>query len=123
MPTKEALAQTTLIGRVNPPAQLAMQKIREKPELHTFLTESRKFGKQIGFENPETTSLIGAMLSAGAVGAAQNMIGKAVHGVVENRKALGVFRFIKWKFPKARVFITHLDERGVRLTTQRKPKH
>ncbi len=123
MPTRDALSHTDLIGRVNPSAQRAMREIRAKPDLHTFLTESRKFGRETGFETPDITNLIDAMISAGAIGAAQNMIGKAVHGVVENRQAQRVLRIVKRKFPKAIVFITHLDDRGVRLTTDRKPKH
>jgi hypothetical protein len=63
------------------------------------------------------------MISAGAMGAAQNMIGKAVHGVAEDKKALRVLRLVKRRFPAATVFVSRLDERGVRLTTRRKPKH
>ena len=123
MPTRDALSHTDLIGRVNPSAQRAMREIRAKPDLRTFLTESRTFGREIGFESPDITRLIDAIISAGAIGAAQNMIGKAVHGVVENQKAPRALRLVKRKFPKATVFITHLDDRGVRLTTDRKPKH
>ncbi len=123
MATRDALSHTDLIARVNPSAQRAMREIRAKPNLHTFLTESRTFGREIGFESPDITSLIDVMISAGAIGATQNMIGKAVHGVVENRKAPRVLRLVKRKFPKTRVFITHLDDRGVRLTADRKPKH
>lgn len=123
LPTRELLSQTDLASRVNPSAQRAMESIRQKPELHTFLTEARKFGQEIGLESPDITSLIDTMMSAGAIGAAQNMIGKAVHGVVENRKAVQVFRLVKKRFPIATVFVSRLDERGVRLTTRRKPKH
>jgi len=122
-PTRDALSHTDLITRVNPSAQRAMREIRAKPDLHTFLTESRKFGRESGFETSDITSLIDTMISAGAIGAAQNMIGRAVHGVVENGRATSVFRLVKRRFPKATVFITRLDERGVRLTTGRKPKH
>jgi pantoate kinase len=100
---------------VNPPARLAMQRIREKPRVETFLTESRKFGQKTGFETPEVTSLIDLMVGAGAVGAAQNMIGKAVHGVVADEKALRASRLIKKRFPKAMVFVSQLDDRGVRI--------
>jgi pantoate kinase len=123
LPTRKLLSQTDLASRVNPSAERAMESIRQKPELHTFLTEARKFGQEIGLESPDITNLIDTMMSAGAIGAAQNMIGKAVHGVVENRNAIRVFRLVKKKFPTATVFLSHLDERGVRVTTHRKPKH
>jgi pantoate kinase len=123
LPTKEVLSQTDITTRVNPFAQRAMQRIHQTPDLHTFLTEARKFGQEVGFESPEITSLINTMMSGGAVGAAQNMIGKAVHGVVEDRKAPRLLRLLKRKFPTAIIFVSQLDEAGVRLTTPRKPKH
>src|SRR3990172_1733516 len=74
MQTREVLSQTDLAHRINPLAQRAMQEIRKKPNLATFLAESRKFSQEIGFQSPEITSLIETMISGGAVGAAQNMI-------------------------------------------------
>jgi pantoate kinase len=121
--TREILSQADLTNRVNPSAKRAMESIRQKPDVRTFLEESRKFGEEIGFESSEITTLIDTMIEAGAIGAAQNMIGKAVHAVVDNAKAIRVIRVVKKRFPTAKVFVSHLDETGVRLTTSRKPKH
>jgi pantoate kinase len=123
LPTKDVLSQSDIADRVNPLARRAIEKIRRTPDLNTFLTEARKFGHEVGFESPEVTNLIGTMMSGGAVGAAQNMIGKAVHGVVEDRKAPKLLRLVKRKFPTATAFITQLDEAGARLATPHKPKH
>jgi pantoate kinase len=123
LPTKEVLSQTNVADRVNPLARRAMERIRRRPDLSTFLAEARIFGQDAGFESPDITSLIETMISGGAVGAAQNMIGKAVHGVVEDKKAPRLLRLVKRKFPAATVFLTQLDECGVRLATSRKPKH
>lgn len=123
LPTRRILSETDIATRVNPFAQRAMERIHEKPELRTFLTESRKFGRGIGLESPEITQLIDTMNFAGAVGAAQNMIGKAVHGVVENSKVSRVLRLVHRKFPTALVFASGLDVSGVRLAVARKPKH
>jgi pantoate kinase len=123
LPTKDVLSQSDIADRVNPLARRAMERIRRTPDLNTFLTEARKFGHEVGFESPDVPNLIGTMISGGAVGAAQNMIGKAVHGVVEDRKAPKLLRLVKRKFPTATAFITQLDEAGVRLATPHKPKH
>lgn len=123
MQTREVLSQMDLAGRVNPPAQRAMMEIRKNPHLATFLNESRRFSEEIGFQSPDVARLIDTMTSAGAVGAAQNMIGDAVHGVVENKNARRVLRLVRERFPKAVVFVSQLDERGVRLIARRKPKH
>lgn len=118
MPTREALSQMDVAGRVNPPAQRAMREICRKPNLATFLHESRKFSQEIGFQGPDVKKLIDIMISGGAVGAAQNMIGKAVHGVAETRKVYRILKSLRERFPSATVFVTQLDEQGVRLATR-----
>jgi pantoate kinase len=123
LPTRDALARMDLASKVNPSAQRAMKKILETSDLRTFLSESRRFGQEIGLESPEVTRLIDTMISGGAVGAAQNMVGIAAHGVVENAKAVRVVRLLKKRFSSAVVFASCLDETGVRLMTTRKPKH
>jgi pantoate kinase len=123
LPTRRLLSQTDIAARVNPSAQRAMEKILQNPGLRTFLTQARNFGQEIGLESPEITQLIDTMNRAGAVGSAQNMIGKAVHGVVENSKVSRVLRLVSRKFPTATVFASSLDVSGVRVAVARKPKH
>lgn len=115
MSTQEILSQADITKRVNLPAQRAMKAIREKPELKNFLIEANRFSKESGFQTPEIKRLIHTMISSGAIGAAQNMIGKAVHGVAANQKARIVAKTVRKVFPSATVFITQLDNAGVRL--------
>jgi pantoate kinase len=121
--TRDALAQSALARKVNPPAQRAMQAIRKRPDLPTFLHEARIFSEQAGFQTSEITRLMETMMLAGAVGAAQNMIGKAVHGVVKDSKILHVLRAVRKVSPSATVFVSKLDNQGVRLLERRNPKH
>ncbi len=123
IPSREVLTQPNVAGRVNPPARRAMEAIRAKPELRTFLSEARRFSEAIGFQTPTVSRLIEAMISAGAIGAAQNMLGEAVHGVVPEKKAARALKKLRKAFPTARVFVSHLDNRGVRLVEPRNPKH
>ncbi len=123
LPTRRVLSETDIATRVNPSAQRAMERIIHNPELRTFLAESRRFGQETGLESPEITELIDTMNHAGAIGSAQNMIGIAVHGVVDNSKVSKVLRIVRRKFPSATVFATSLDVSGVRIALGRKPKH
>jgi pantoate kinase len=113
--TREALSQADVRGRVNLPAQNAMRAIREKPELKNFLIQANRFSEQTGFQTPEVKRLIHTMISSGAIGAAQNMIGEAVHGVAKDRRARIVAKKVRRAFPSAKVFVTQLDDAGVRL--------
>jgi pantoate kinase len=112
--TREALAKTVGGGREQA-ARSAIDAIRRTPTLSAFLTEARKFGQQAGFETPKITRLISTMIAAGATGAAQNMIGEAVHAVAENSKTEKIVERVRRAFPLAKVFTSSIDNRGVRL--------
>jgi pantoate kinase len=121
--TRGALSQADLARRVNPLAQRAMQAIRRTPDLQTFLMSARKFSDQAGFQTPKIARIMDVMTAAGAVGGAQNMIGEAVHAVAETSKIPRVVRAVRREFPSAKVFVTQLEDRGVRLSEKGNPKH
>jgi pantoate kinase len=122
MPTRETLPKLESASRLNEAARRTMEAIRRTPNLSTFLAEARKFGAEAGFETTRVSHVITTMLSAGAVGAAQNMIGEAVHSVAADSKVAKVIAAVGKEVPEADVFVTHLDDRGVRLV-KRNPKH
>jgi pantoate kinase len=99
-----------------------MQAIRRTPNLATFLSEARKFGAEAGFETAQVSRVIQTMISAGAIGAAQNMIGEAVHAVAPDPKVKKILAAVRRDFPSANVFASQLDNRGVRLL-KKNPKH
>jgi pantoate kinase len=115
IPTRSMLSQPDIAGRVNPAGRAALKVIRRKPCLPTFLAEARRFAAKTGFLTKETSRIIEIMNANGAVGASQNMVGKAVHGVAENHSIQRITRQVKKEFHAARIFISTLDDRGVRL--------
>lgn len=112
--TRETLA-VDYVARLNVPAKRAMDAIRQNPTVSAFLAETRQFSREAGFETPVVTRLISTMIASGAVGATQNMIGEAVHGVADNRKVGRIVESVKKAFPSVRVFATPIDNQGVRL--------
>ena len=121
--TREALARSDLASKVNPAARKAMDNIRRRPELRTFLDEARHFSETVGFQSPIVSRLIETVNSAGAVGVAQNMLGEAVHGVVPRNKADRALVKLRKAFPSAKTFVRNLDTRGVHLVEPSNPKH
>jgi pantoate kinase len=121
-PTREALAKLGTATQLNEAARQAMEAIRRSPDLATFLREARTFGAKSGFESANVSRIISLMMSAGAIGAAQNMIGEAVHGVAADPKVTRVVDAVRREFPAAKVFAARLDDRGVRLV-KKNPKH
>jgi pantoate kinase len=112
---RETLGSADVAVRLNAPSKRAMDAIRQNPNLPTFLAETRQFAQEAGFETPVVTRLISTMISSGATGATQNMIGEAVHGVANSRKVGRIVRAVKKTFPAAKVFATPIDNQGVRL--------
>jgi pantoate kinase len=117
--TRDALAKRVGGNGDIAAAKATLDAIHKDPRLSTFLRESRRFGEQAGFETPRITRLISTMLTAGASGAAQNMIGEAVHGVASNSKAPKLVKAVRKAFPDATVFISPIDHEGVRLLKAR----
>ncbi len=115
IPTKQALSQVDVENRVNPSAQRAMAAIRERPNLQTFLDEACKFSREAGFQTPDVSRLIAFLISNGASGAAQNMLGNAVHAVAEKSKISKIAKVARKALPRASIFTANLEERGVRL--------
>jgi len=122
MSTREILGKQDLVSKVNEPARRAMGAIKRTPNLATFLAQARKFGTQAGFESPRVSRTANTMISAGAVGAAQNMIGEAVHAVAPDQKVKKIIAAVRKEIPSAIVFTSRLDDRGVRLL-KKNPKH
>jgi pantoate kinase len=112
---RHSLGQDGLSARVNPAARIAMNAIKAKPELRTFLSETRKFSEKAGFQTSEIARLMQNAVEAGAVGVAQNMIGHAIHAVVEDSRVVRVMKALRSTSRNAEVFASRLDNRGVRL--------
>jgi len=115
MLTREVLGRIDLVEKVNPIARTIMNRIRANPSLKIFLNGTGEFGRRTGFSDAEVMRLRSVMISSGAVGAAQNMIGKAVHAVVEESGVAKVTKAVKKAFPRSIVFSSSLDESGVRI--------
>ncbi len=59
--------------------------------------------------------LVEAAIKAGAVGAAQNMLGEAIHAVVYRENADSVAEAFKRTLPSNQVLISKIDFQGARL--------
>ena len=114
-PTKDVLTQRDIDGRVNPAGRKAIEAIRREPRLLTFLKEARQFSLKAGFQTPEISRIMNLMIAGGARGVAQNMVGRAVHGVSDQQLAPKIAKRLRREYPSARIFVTKLDDRGVRL--------
>jgi len=100
---------------VNRYGRQALAGILEEPSVENFLSCCWLFAQQAGFASECVRELVRLAVRAGAVGAAQNMIGEAVHAVVLEENAPSVTEAFKQVLPEKQVLCCKIDFQGVRL--------
>jgi len=100
---------------VNRYGEKTLEAILSKPSLENFLECCWDFSLKTGFATENTRQLVESAKKAGAVGAAQNMIGEAVHAVVHEENANSVVEAFKQTLPSQQVIVSKMDFQGARL--------
>ena len=92
-----------------------LEAILAEPNLDNFLDRCWEFSQKAGFANEKVCELVKSAKKAGAVGAAQNMIGQAVHAIVHENNANSVAEAFKQALPSKQVLVSEIDFQGARL--------
>ena len=100
---------------INRYGEKTLEAILLEPSLENFLESCWDFSLKAGFATENTRQLVASAKKAGAVGAAQNMIGEAVHAVVHEENAISVAEAFKQTLPSQQVIISKIDFQGARL--------
>jgi pantoate kinase len=115
IPKKSVLSSPEKKKEINGYGRKALEAILADPSLENFLSSCWDFAEKAGFTNEGIRTLVKAAKKAGAVGAAQNMIGEAVHAIVHEEDAESVAEAFKQTLPKEQVIISRVDFQGARL--------
>ena len=114
-PTKEMLASQEKRETINEWGRKTLQKILAEPSLENFMGACKQFAVGTGFATERVQKLIELSEKAGAVGAAQNMLGEAVHALVTVDKIGSVQEAFKKLLPAERIIIANIDLQGARI--------
>lgn len=87
---KDALSSRTVSERINRLGSGALRGFLADPSLDNLAGQGELFSKRLGLESPEVKKLIALAKSAGAAYASQNMIGYAVHSIVDSDRSAKV---------------------------------
>ena len=87
IPKKTVLADPEKKAVINRYGKETLEAILAEPTLENFLDCCWNFSEKTGFATDNTRQLVKLAKKAGAVGAAQNMIGEAVHALVLKENA------------------------------------
>jgi pantoate kinase len=114
-PTKEMLASQEKRETINEWGRKTLQRILAEPSLENFMEACKQFAVGTGFATERVQKLIELSEKAGAVGAAQNMLGEAVHALVTVDKMGSVHEAFKKLLPAEKIIIANIDLQGARI--------
>jgi pantoate kinase len=116
MPTKNVLLSSPENrARVSSCGRDTLKDILEEPSLENFMACCFKFAERAGFITPMVRKLAKLADGAGAIGAAQNMVGEAVHALTSEENAERVAEAFRQVLPKESVITARIDFQGARL--------
>jgi len=115
IPTREVLSLPEKRQAVNKWGKLTLEKILAEPSLENFLACCREFAEKTGFATERVCRLFRAADKAEAIGAAQNMVGEAVHALTTSENAERVAQAFKRILPEEKVLVANVELGGARL--------
>jgi len=115
--TSEFLKSTKNREVINEVGQKTLERIRAEPSLDNFLHASREFAEETGLATKRVMKLMDAAERAGAVGAAQNMLGEAVHALVKRDKVKNVLVAFEKVLSPSKIIAAEVCLSGAHLVT------
>jgi pantoate kinase len=115
IPTREVLSSHEKRLAVNKWGRKTLEKILAEPSLENFLACCRWFAEKTGFMTERVRKLIEIVEEAGAMGAAQNMVGEAVHALATSENAERVAQAFKRVLPEENVLVANVAVQGAKL--------
>jgi pantoate kinase len=112
---KSVLSSPEKTRQINHYGRETLEAILAEPSIENFLERCWGFAQKAGFATENTRALVRLAKKAGAVGAAQNMIGEAVHALVLQENAMSVAEAFKQVLPQEQVIVSKIDFQGARL--------
>jgi pantoate kinase len=107
--TKEILLAKTKLEIINKAGRKALKKILDNPCLENFLEACKNFAIESKLATEKTLKLIKEVENSEAIGVAQNMIGEAVHAVVDQKSLNEVLDIFKRFLPNERIILAEFS--------------
>jgi pantoate kinase len=114
-PTKAVLSSPEKRKTVNKWGRKTLETILDEPSLENFMTCCCDFAMKTGLMTERLRSLAKLALKAGAIGAAQNMVGDAIHALTTLDNAENVVQAFKRVLPQEKILVSRVDLQGARL--------
>jgi pantoate kinase len=119
-PTKQMLASAKKRCEVNRWGRKTLEAILAEPSVENFMACCLDFAENARFITPRVRQLVKLAEKSGAVGAAQNMVGEAVHALVLEENAGNITEAFKQVLPNEKILAARIDFQGARLVKHEK---
>ncbi len=119
-PTKQVLTSAEKRREVNRWGRKTLEAILVEPSVENFMACCLEFAEKAGFMTPRVRQLMKLAEKAGAVGAAQNMVGEAVHALAHEENAGKIAEAFKQVLPNEKILAAKIDLQGARLVRHEK---
>ena len=113
--TKQVLSSHEKRRAINKWGRITLEKILDEPSLENFLTRCLEFAQKTGFMTKRLEGLVKLAEKAGAIGAAQNMVGEVIHAVTTLENAKRVVEAFKQVLPEDKIIVSEIEFQGARL--------
>ncbi len=113
-PTKDMLSSHEKRRTINEWGRRTLEKILADPSLEYFMRTCKEFAIGTSLATSRVRNLINLAEKAGAIGAAQNMVGEAVHALVTVDSLEAVVQAFKRAISSEKILITKIDLQGAR---------
>jgi len=120
IPKKPLLTDPQKKLAINRYGKETLEAILADPTLEIFLDCCWRFSEKAGLATDNVRQLVKLAKKAGAIGAAQNMIGEAVHALVLKENVDKVAEAFKQVLPSEKVIVSKIDFQGARLVGHEK---
>lgn len=115
IPTKYILNSEKKRQAVNRWGKKTLDQILLEPSAENFMNCSLKFAEKTGFMTTNTKKLVKIAKKTGAIGAAQNMVGEAVHALALQKNVKNIVAAFEKVLPKEKIIVSKIDFQGARL--------
>jgi pantoate kinase len=109
------LSNETSRRRINEFGRKTQNAILDDPTPEKLLSQSRLFSEKSGLASPELLKLCDRALEFGALGATPNMIGNAIHCLIEKSGYISYMEKFSGDVPKDSLFESNLIQSGPRF--------
>lgn len=113
--TSEFLSSTKNREIINKTGKKTLERILAEPSLENFLGSCRQFAETTGLATKRVTKLMDTAEKAGAIGAAQNMLGEAVHALVKRDEVNSVLAAFERLLPRDKIVVAEVSLSGAQL--------